>query len=237
MIHRPIDWPSYNNKLKWKLFRMRLAVEDLRSRAFDRRYKVETAREEVLREMGVSPNDVERGNSVYRVTWGWLIEKALARLDIDFHRYIFIDYGSGKGKAMLMAACRPFKAVIGLEYAIRLHEIATENCRTYRSLDQKCHSLLPIFGDVLNYSPPSGPIICFMCNPFDQKTLRAIFKSWRMRYERGEREIRVLYLNMRDIAESAEVLGEQDWLTPAARGKRFVVLAPRSVPCNAKEAS
>jgi hypothetical protein len=77
----------------------------------------------------------------------------------------------------------------------------------YRNLDQKCLSLLPIFGDVLNYSPPSGPIICFMCNPFDQTTLRAIFKSWRMRYERGEREIRVLYLNMRGIAESAEILG------------------------------
>jgi hypothetical protein len=200
---------------------MRLAVEGPRSRAFDRRYKVETAREEVLGEMGVSPNDVERGNGVYRVTWGWLIEKALARLDIDFHHYTFIDYGSGKGKAMLMAACRPFKAVIGIEYARRLHEIATENCRTHRNLDQKCHSLLPIFGDVRNYSPPSGPIICFMCNPFNQETLRTVFKSWRMRCEGGEREIRILYLNMRDIAESAGVLGEQDWLTPVARDRRF----------------
>ena len=51
---------------------------------------------------------------------------------------------------MLIAACRPFKAIIGLEFARRLHEIATENCRTYRHPDQKCHSLLPIMGDVLN---------------------------------------------------------------------------------------
>ena len=35
-----------------------------------------------------------------------------------------------------------------------------------------------------------------------------------------------LSCNMRDIAESAEVLGRQDWLTPLARNKRFVVLAP-----------
>ena len=60
----------------------------------------------------------------------------------------------------------------------------------------------------------------------DQKTLRAVFKSWRMRHEAGAREIRILYLNMRDIAESAEVLAEQDWLTPVARNRRFVVLAP-----------
>jgi hypothetical protein len=176
--------------------------------------------------MGVSPHAIARGNGVYRVTWGWLIEKALARLDIDHRRYIFIDYGSGKGKAMLMASRYPFKAIIGLEYARRLHEIATDNCRTYRSMDQKCHSLQPILGDVLDYSPPSGPIVCFMCNPFDETTLRAVFKSWRMRYHSGEREIRVLYLNMRNIAESAKVLGEQDWLAPVARNTRFVVLAP-----------
>jgi len=205
---------------------MRLAIEDPRNRAFDKRYNVETAREEVLGEVGVSPSDVERGNGVYRVTWGWLIEKALARLDVDHHRYTFIDYGSGKGKAMLMAACHPFKTIVGLEFAKRLHEVAAENCRTYLNLDQKCHSLLPIFGDVLHYTPPAGPIVCFMCNPFDQKTLRAVFKSWHKRYQRGEREIRILYLNMRDIAESAEVLGEQDWLAPVARDRRFVVLAP-----------
>jgi hypothetical protein len=213
-------------KLKWKLFQARLAFEDPRSRAFDKRYNVETAREEALGEMGVSTNAVGRGNSVYRVTWGWLIEKALARVDIDPHRYIFIDYGSGKGKAMLMASGYPFKTIIGLEYARRLHEIATENCRTYRSVDQQCHSLQPILGDVLDYSPPPGPIVFFMCNPFDETTLRAVFNSWRMRYQSGEREVRILYLNMRNIAESARVLGEQDWLAPVARNRCFVILAP-----------
>jgi hypothetical protein len=82
-------------------------------------------------------------------------------------------------------------------------------------MDQKCHSLQPIMGDVLDYSPPSGPIVCFMCNPFDETTLRAVLKSWRMRYQSGEREIRILYLNMRN-----------NWLTPVARNSRFVVLAP-----------
>jgi hypothetical protein len=227
MKHRLIDWPNYINKLKWRLFGLRLVVEDQRSRAFDKRYNVETAREEALGEMGIPSGDVERGNGVYRVTWGWLIEKALAQLNVDFGRYTFIDYGSGKGKAMLIAACRPFKAIVGLEFAPRLHEIAAENCRTYRHPDQKCHSLLPIMGDVLNYSPPSGPIICFMCNPFDQKTLREVFKSWRMRYQRGERDIFILFLNMRNIRESSEVLGEQDWLKPIASDRRFVLLAPK----------
>jgi hypothetical protein len=160
------------------------------------------------------------------VTWGSLITKAMARLDIDPRRYSFIDYGSGKGKAMLMASDLPFKTIIGLEYAKRLHDIAAENCRTYRSPNQQCHSLVPIQADALEYTPPAGPIVCFMCNPFDEATLGAVFNSWRVRYEGGEREIRILYLNMRNIAEKAAVLDKQDWLAPVALNRRFVVLAP-----------
>jgi hypothetical protein len=215
-------------KLKWRLFRARLAFEDPRSRAFDRLYRVETAREELLKETGVAPDAVQRGNSVYRVTWGWLIKRAIAKLDIDPRRYSFIDYGSGKGKAMLVASDYPFKTIIGVEYAKRLHDIAAENCRTYHSANQQCHSLEHVLGDALEYTPPSGPIVCFMCNPFDGATLRTVFNIWRARYEGGEREIRILYLNMRSITEAAKVLDNQDWLTPVARNRRFVVLAPKS---------
>ena len=215
-------------RLKWKLFKARLVFEDPRSRAFDKRHNVETAREERLGEMGVAADDVRRGNIYYRVTWGWLIKRAMAQLDIDPRRYSFIDYGSGKGKAMLMASDYPFKTIIGLEYAQGLHDIAAENCRTYRSADKQCHSLKSILGDVQDYTPPPGPIVCFMCNPFDETTLRAVFKSWRARYEGGEPEIRILYLNMRNIAESAKVLEEQDWLAPLARNRRFVLLAPKA---------
>jgi hypothetical protein len=217
---------SFMNRVKWKIFQTRLAFEDPRSHAFDNRYNVETAREEPLGEMGVPADSIGRGNSLYRVTWGWLISEAMSHLEINPERYTFIDYGSGKGKAMLMASDRPFKTIIGLEYARRLHEIAVQNCRTYRNADQKCHSLQPILSDVLNFTLPPGPIVCFMCNPFDEATLRTVFNIWRARYQRGEREIRILYLNMRNISESAQVLGEQDWLIPLARDKRFVVLAP-----------
>lgn len=215
------------HNLKWRLFRARLAFEDPRSRAFDKRHNVETAREEPLGDMGVAAESVERGNSFYRVTWGWLIKKAVASLDIEHQRYSFIDYGSGKGKATLMASDYPFKTIVGVEYAQRLHDVAVENCRTYRSADQRCHALTQILGDALDYTPPPGPIVCFMCNPFDEATLRAVFNGWRARYEGGEREIRIIYVNMRNIAESAKVLEEQDWLAPLARNRRFVVLAPK----------
>jgi hypothetical protein len=217
---------SLKRRIKWKLFQARLVLEDFRSSAFDRQFNVETAREEPLRDVGVPANAIARGNSVYRVTWGWLIKKAILRLDIDPREFSFIDYGSGKGKAMLMAADLPFKSIVGVEYAKRLYEIAVQNCRTYRSANQRCQSLQPILGDVLDYAPPPGPTVFFMCNPFDETTLRAVFNIWRSRYQRGEGDVRILFLNMRSIFESEKVISEQGWLVPLARNRRFVLLAP-----------
>ena len=231
MVSRSLESAARSSReqLKWKLFNLRLKLENRRSRAYDARHGVETASEVRLSDAGIAAQDVERGNTLYRVTWGWLIREALARLRIDHARYTFIDYGSGKGKAMFMASDFPFKRIIGLEYGQGLHAIASANCGSYRSPVQKCHVLEPILSDVLDYDPPPGPIVCFMCNPFDQATMRRVFERWRARFESGERDIRIMYLNMRTVGEMASVLGQQDWLRPVARGARYVILAPADV--------
>ncbi|HTP82785.1 MAG TPA: class I SAM-dependent methyltransferase [Alphaproteobacteria bacterium] len=214
------------HRLKWALFRARLRLEDCLSRAYDVRHNVETAREEPLAECGVPAADVERGNTIYRVTWGSLIRKALRELRIDHTQYTFIDYGAGKGKAMLMASDYPFKRIIGLEYSEKLHAVASANCRTYRSAEQKCHTIEAVLVDVLDYEPPCGPIVCFMCNPFDDATMAAMFDRWRTRHGGRDRDLRIIYCNMRTIREKSSVLGRQTWLRQAAIGKQHVILAP-----------
>ncbi len=214
-------------RAKWKLFRSRLLVEERLNQRYDERFQVETARDEALDAVGVPTADVDRGNGLYRVTWTSLVRRALRRLNIDHAKYTFIDYGSGKGKAMLMAADYPFRAVVGLEFAPKLHETAVANCRTYTNPAQLCFELEPILTDVLEYAPPPGPIVCFMANPFDQATARQVFANWRERFERGDGDVRVMYLNMRTVGEMAATLDEQDWLEPVAKATQFVILAPR----------
>jgi hypothetical protein len=218
------------NRVKWALFRARLRVEDCLSRAYDIRHHVETAREELLADCGVPGADIERGNTVYRVTWGSLIRKALRELRVDHSRYTFIDYGAGKGKAMLMASDYPFKRIIGLEYSEKLHAIASANCRTYRSAEQKCRAIEPTLVDVLDYEAPCGPIVCFMCNPFDDATMETMFERWRTRHGGRDRDLRIIYCNMRTIGEKSSVLERQTWLRPTTTGRQYVVFAPRSAP-------
>lgn len=211
---------------RWR-FRLALLLEEPRNRAWDARHGVETASDIGLAAAGVAAADVARGNGLYRVTWTGLIRRALGALDITDHaRWTLVDYGSGKGKAMLMASDLPFARIVGVEYAPDLHAAAVANCAAYRSPDQRCRDLQPVLGDVMAYEPPPGPLVVFMCNPFDAATLNAVFARWKARTKAGERDLRIIYCNMRDVAEIAPVLAAQSWLKPVARARQHVVLAP-----------
>ena len=213
-------------RVKWKAFALRLLIEDRHNRAYDDRHKVETAREVCLEAAGVGREDVRRGNTRYRATWERLIRRAIDELDIDYARHTFVDYGAGKGKAMFVAADYPFKRIVGVEYAPHLHAIARRNCETFQSDGQQCFRLESVCGDVLDYELPPGPVVCFMCNPFDEATLLSVFDAWRKRSAAGERDLRILYLNMRNIREIEAVLAAQTWLRVEARDSRFIAFAP-----------
>src|SRR5262249_27445537 len=54
--------------------------------------------------------------------------KAIMRaVRLDPRDYLFIDFGSGKGRALVLAARYGFERVIGVEFAPSLHEIAARN--------------------------------------------------------------------------------------------------------------
>jgi hypothetical protein len=218
--------PRFAERIKWKAFALRLMIEDRHNRAFDDKHRVETAREVALEAAGVGVADVRRGNTRYRATWERLIRRAIEGLDIDYSRHTFVDYGSGKGKAMFVAADYPFQRIVGVEYAPHLHAIARRNCETFQSDAQQCFRLETVCGDVIDYELPAGPVVCFMCNPFDQATLTSVFDAWRERCAAGERDLRILYLNMRNIREIEAVLAAQTWLRVEARDSQFVAFAP-----------
>src|SRR5262249_8796002 len=108
-------------RIKWWLFDARLALEEPANRAFDARFGVDTAGEVRLTDAGIAAADAARGNLLYRAVWTSLCCRALEALQIDHSRFTFVDYGSGKGKAMLLASNYPYAKIVGLEYAPTLH--------------------------------------------------------------------------------------------------------------------
>ncbi len=114
-------------KLRPSHFRERAAeraAERTADAAFDRAHGVDTGGKIHTAAM----HDVESENWVYGLrympTRAGLFEQMVSASDIEPHRYSFVDYGSGKGRVLLLAARFPFRRVVGVEFSPELHRIA-----------------------------------------------------------------------------------------------------------------
>ncbi|MGA8860958.1 MAG: hypothetical protein WB506_13210, partial [Candidatus Sulfotelmatobacter sp.] len=62
-----------------------------------------------------------------------MLESLRQQSHCDFHDFVFVDLGSGKGRTLLMASDYPFRHIAGVELLPALHQVALENLRKYRS--------------------------------------------------------------------------------------------------------
>lgn len=104
-------------------------------------------------------------HSPYQPTEPVLFHEMVGRLGIDFSEFTFIDLGSGKGRALLMAAEYPFRRIIGVELLPELNAIAQENLRRFNSEKRKCLNVETQCGDARQFVFPPAPTVLYLFNP------------------------------------------------------------------------
>lgn len=91
------------------------------------------------------------------------------------HPYTFVDIGSGKGAAVLMASEFPFKALMGVELNAELVDIARDNVVQFNRANTVTVTPEWSVGDFFQWAPPDTPCLFFFNNPFpDTLTLHAL---------------------------------------------------------------
>ena len=169
-------------------------LKEQQDREFDERYNVDTGGIIQLNKLSIPGSTWECGAPY------WAIEPELfARLvgepAISHRDFTFIDFGSGKGRALLLASEFPFKKVIGVEFSPELHEIAQRNIRTFRSERQQCREIELVCTDALQYPLPDGPGVYYFFNPFVKEIMEGVVARIERSYRERPREIYVLYAN------------------------------------------
>ena len=114
---------------------------------------------------------------------------------IDFHDFVFVDLGSGKGRTLLMAADYPFRRIVGVELLATLHQTAQKNISEYRSESQKCFALESICADATKFPFPPDPIVLYLFNPFPEAGLREMVDNLEQSLRANPRRVYVLYHN------------------------------------------
>jgi len=90
-----------------------------------------------------------------------VVGSAIEGLDVDHANFTFIDFGSGKGRVLLLAARYPFKEVVGIEFSKELNDIALLNSAGMPPHLNRAGKVSAICCDATEFEPPAGDLICY----------------------------------------------------------------------------
>jgi hypothetical protein len=167
----------------------RPAVED----EFDLRYGVETSTRVHLTDLKIdSPNWIYAGG--YWPTSTEVIHEVLSALPIRYEDFVFVDFGSGKGRVLLQASDLPFRRIVGVEFSSELHNIAVSNIERYKSDSQKCREIESICMDFTQYEIPREPLVAFLYNPSSEAITAALANNIAHSLITNPRELWVIYV-------------------------------------------
>lgn len=136
-----------------------------------------------------------------------LFQRAISRVSIS-RESAFLDYGSGKGRNLILAAQHPFGRVYGIEYVERLCEASRHNVARARGRKQ-CRDVRVAQGDAASWPCPDDVTVIFLFNPFTGPILKGALDRIAESLQRQPRQITVFYLQpVRDENR----LHERPWL-------------------------
>jgi SAM-dependent methyltransferase len=180
---------------------------------FDALYGVETS--------GLlQPEDLSNGrrsdlyNNGYFGIAPSVFRQICGRLQIDFRNFTFVDLGSGKGRALLLASEFPFEEIIGVELSPKLHQIALGNVTRYHALSRQCAKIRCLQRDAAEYDLPAGPLVIYMWNAFERPIFEKVVANLEASLRREPREIYALYVHPDfDSLMTASPLLRRLWLS------------------------
>ena len=124
-----------------------------------------------------------------------LFRETLDLCHSDFRGFTFVDIGSGKGRALLMAAEYPFRRVVGVELLPQLHEIAERNIAALPAERRKCDDVASLCMDAADFEVPDGALVWFLFNPLPEPALQQMATRLARSLDRDPRTVYLVYHN------------------------------------------
>lgn len=124
--------------------------------------------------------------------------------------YTFIDFGSGKGRVVLIASKLPFRKCIGVELNSELNAIAAQNFARWQQSGSARSSLEAVCQDALAFEFPPGPCLVYLFNPFPSHVLAQLVDRIAEAFADRPGQLDLLYVN----AEFRDVLDQHPGFTP-----------------------
>ena len=155
--------------------------------AFERKLGISTARQIGASELGYGSECFHE----YTPTTYDALRKLFRALGPVGPEDVFIDFGSGMGRVLVLAGMLPFARVVGVELSPALSALAHKNIEHVRQ-KLRCKSIEVLTMDVTGYRVPPDATILYFQNPFSGFVLDAVMESIRRSLVAAPRRITVI---------------------------------------------
>ncbi len=143
----------------------------------------------------------------------------LERLPGGGENQVFVDLGSGKGRALLLASRLPFKEIIGVELSADLHAIACRNIAIYRDDGQRCNRIRSLCQDAGSFEFPPEKLVIYLFNPFGEQVMREVVSRIEDSLKRNPRRVHVMYLK----PLHRQLFDQSEWFEVLQATERYVI--------------
>jgi len=199
-----LEKPGFINRLGFRMWktsyqlRERLIPSWRHARAvdqqFDDQYGLETGDWINLGQLKVQSEHAEFGTH-YEAIGLNLFREAISQIPELLNEFLFIDFGSGKGRALLLASEYPFRKIIGVEFSTKLHQIATENIDRYRKRTHSISDIESICIDATAYPIPDEKAVYYFFNPFNEVVMAKVLGNIQKSITEHPRTVYISYCN------------------------------------------
>ncbi len=167
----------------------------LRDFEFDVKYGTDTRRWVKLEKLNIQSTNKDKGVE-YQATREKAFTSLMKEIPLPAKENVFVDLGSGKGRALLMAASFSFfKKVVGIEFSGELCAIARKNIEIYRAKTGVTTPIEIIESDVVKYVFRNDENVFYMANPFNDLVIKELLVRMRESLGRHPRKILLIYNN------------------------------------------
>ena len=179
-----------NIRWAWRQLAPSNLAERRRERALDRELGIDTAG--IVTKGGLQAETKTTDEiTFYQAVPLRIFENMTGCLPPDVSSFSFIDIGSGKGRALILAARLGFHEAIGVEFSSNLHRIAEKNLARVRGSMRT--TLRALNMDARLFEFPATPTVIFLGNPFGEDITREVIEKVERSHSNAIHPVYLLY--------------------------------------------
>ncbi len=175
---------NWNIRIAWYIIRQEMNGE--------KKYGIDTTGADELKKLENKGIDITHA-TIYMPVSYTLLEEILRQLPASARKH-FLDIGSGKGRAMCIAAHHGFKKVTGIDFSKELCDAAKDNLAITKQKIPALHYEI-INNDAFYFKIPADVDCIFFFNPFDEIMMSGVVDNILAGLQGHPRKMYIIYVN------------------------------------------